>query len=296
MNKAVDLTVAEGASFTHRYVRTQGIRVHCVVAGSGDPVLLVPGWPQTWYAWRHVMQALAAQGYMAIAVDPPGLGGSDRPDQGYDTGSVARVLHQTMEQLGYERYHLVGHDVGMWIAFALASDYPGAVRTLAVTEAVIPGLAEAPPIFVAPEDNIFLWHFLFNQVRDLPELLITGREAAYLNFMFDRWAFRRDAVASDTYIQAYSSPGGLRGGFEYYRAIPETIRQNQLRALRPLQMPVLAIGAEYATKDAPMLTLMDHASDLRGAIIQECGHFVMEEAADEFNLHLLGFLEDHVAI
>ena len=169
MNQAVDTT-----DFSHRYVRVEGLRIHCVVAGSGEPVLLVPGWPQTWYAWRHVMQALAAQGFMAIAVDPPGLGDSDRPEHGYDTGSIAQTLHQVMAQLGFSRYHLVGHDVGMWIAYALACDHPDAVRTLAVTEAIIPGLAEAPPIFVAPEENIFLWHFLFNQVRDLPELRSSG--------------------------------------------------------------------------------------------------------------------------
>ena len=117
MNQAVDTT-----ELSHRYLRVEGQRIHCVVAGSGEPVLLVPGWPQTWYAWRHVMQALAAQGFMAIAVDPPGLGDSDRPEQGYDTGSVARTLHQVMAQLGFNRYHLVGHDVGMWIAYALACD------------------------------------------------------------------------------------------------------------------------------------------------------------------------------
>ena len=285
------MTTATDPDFTHRYVRTDGLRIHCVEAGSGTPVLLIPGWPQSWYAWRHVMRALAAQGYRAIAVDPPGLGDSDRPAQGYDTGNVARLLHQAMGQLGIERYHLVGHDVGMWIAYALASDYPQAVRTVTMTEAVIPGLAAAPPIFVAPADNIFLWHFMFNQVRDLPELLITGREAPYLNFMFDRWAFKRHAVASEVYIQAYSSPGGMRGGFEYYRAIPETIRQNEQRALRPLAMPVLAIGAEYATKDAPLQTLKAHATHLQGTVIDECGHFVMEEAADAFNEHLLAFLE-----
>jgi pimeloyl-ACP methyl ester carboxylesterase len=296
MNKAVDLISPIETHFVHRYVRVQGNRIHCVVAGLGDPVLLIPGWPQTWYAWRHVMRALAGQGYMAIAMDPPGLGDSDRPEQGYDTGSVAQILHQAMEQLGFSRYHLVGHDVGMWIAYALASDRPSAVRTLAVTEAVIPGLAEAPPIFVTPEQNIFLWHFLFNQVTDLPELLITGREAAYLNFMFDRWAFKRNAVAAETYIQAYSSPGGMRAGFAYYRAIPETIRQNKQRSLHTLTMPVLAIGAEYATGEAPFLTLKNYANNLRGVIIGECGHFVMEEAAQEFIHHLLGFLETNSAV
>ncbi|WAH56043.1 alpha/beta hydrolase [Pseudomonas silvicola] len=291
MNQAVDLVQSRQSDFTHHYVRAEGVRIHCVMAGSGTPVLLIPGWPQTWHAWRHVMQALADQGYLAIAVDPPGLGDSDRPEQGYDTGCVARRLHQCMLQLGHERYHLVGHDVGMWIAYALASDLPDAVLTLAVTEAVIPGLADAPSIFVAPEENIFVWHFLFNQVQDLPELLIAGKEAAYLNFMFDRWAFRRHAVDADTYIRAYSAPGGLRGGFAYYRAIPETIRQNRLRALRPLNMPVLAIGAEHATGDAPVQTLKPHAQNLRGALIAGSGHFVMEEAPEAFNGQLLDFLQ-----
>lgn len=293
MHNPIDQTPALESGFTHRYIHTQGLRLHCVTAGTGDPVLLVPGWPQTWYAWRHVMRALADQGYMAIAVDPPGLGDSDRPVEGYDTGTVAQQLHQCMQQLGFDRYHLVGHDVGMWIAYAMASDFAQAVRTLVVTEAVIPGLAEAPPIFVAPEDNIFLWHFLFNQVRDLPEFLIAGREVAYLNFMFDRWAFRRHAVAAQTYAQAYASPGGMRGGFAYYRAIPETIRQNKERARCRLTMPVLAIGAEHATQDAPLLTMQNHADYLQGEIIANCGHFVMEEAPVDFNHHLLTFLAGH---
>lgn len=295
MNAAIATPLSASDEFTHRYVRLDGKKVHCVMAGTGEPVLLIPGWPQTWYAFRHVMQALAEQGFQAIAVDPPGLGNSDRPERGYDTGNIADVLHRTMQGLGLTRYHVVGHDVGMWVGYALASDQPQAVRTLTVTEAVIPGLAPAPPIFVAPEQNIFLWHFLFNQVQDLPEALIAGREETYLNFMFDRWSFHRDAVASDVYIRAYSTPGGLRAGFDYYRAIPETIRQNLDRATRMLPMPVLAIGAEHATNDAPLVTLQGHASDLRGAIIADCGHFVMEEAPEAFLRHLLGFLREYAA-
>ncbi|MGC5703080.1 alpha/beta hydrolase [Pseudomonas sp. NFXW11] len=281
---------AETYELIHDYVRIDGQRIHCVRAGSGRPVLLVPGWPQTWYAWREVIQALAANGFQAIAVDPPGSGQSDRPEQGYDTGHVAGVLHRVMQQLGHERYDLVGHDVGMWIAYALASDQPQAVRRLAMTEAVIPGLAAAPPIFVAPEQNIFLWHFMFNQLRDLPEALIAGRERVYLNYIFDRWSHRREAVAAEVYIEAYAAPGGLRAGFAYYRAIPETVRQNLLRAERPLSMPVLAIGAEHATNDAPLLTLQGRATDLRGAIVADCGHFIMEEAPEAFLGHLLPFL------
>ena len=164
-----------GAEFAHRYVMVNGARLHCAIAGDGAGAA-VPGWPQTWFTWRHVMRALAGQGYMAIAVDPPGTGDSDRPATGYDTGAVAATLHQLMRQLGHARYQVVGHDIGMWVAYALASDFPDAVSRLALTEAVIPGLAPEPTIFAPPDQNIFLWHFMFNRLPDLPEALIAGRE------------------------------------------------------------------------------------------------------------------------
>ncbi|VWD19148.1 alpha/beta hydrolase [Burkholderia lata] len=291
MSAQLQSSQADAQGFSHQYVRIDGQRIHCVTAGVGTPVLLIPGWPQTWYAWRHVMQALAERGFMAVAVDPPGTGYSDRPQAGYDTGHTAATLHRMMVQLGFDVYQVAGHDVGMWVAYALASDRPEAVKSLALTEAVIPGLAPAPSIFAPPEENIFLWHFMFNQLADLPETLIAGRERAYLEFMFNRWSFRRDRVAVDVYIDAYSAPGGLRGGFSYYRAIPETIRQNQARAQRKLTMPVLAIGAEHATGDAPLVTMRDNATDLQGAVVPDCGHFIMEEAPDAFIGHLLPFLE-----
>ncbi|MBB1596431.1 alpha/beta fold hydrolase [Achromobacter sp. UMC46] len=274
----------------HQYVLVDGARLHCAVMGDGPPVLLIPGWPQTWFTWRHTMKSLAQAGYTAIAVDPPGTGDSSRPAQGYDTGAVASVLHRLMGQLGHTAYQVVGHDIGMWVAYAMASDFPEAIRRLVLTEAVIPGLAPAPPIFVPPADNIFLWHFMFNQVLDLPEALIAGREHAYLGFIFDKWSHRRDRVAADVYIDAYSAPGALRSGFAYYRAIPETIRQNQERAKVRLRMPVLAIGTEHATRDAPLITMRDNATDLTGVIIPDCGHFVTEECHEAFSEHLLAFL------
>ncbi|POA20292.1 alpha/beta hydrolase [Pseudomonas sp. FW300-N1A1] len=279
-----------GREYTHGYGHVDGIRIHYVTEGRGAPVLLIPGWPQTWLTWRHVMKALAEQGYQAIAVDLPGMGLSDKPAQGYDTGTTASRLHGLMHSLGHDHYAVVGHDVGMWVAYALASDFPQAVEKLVLTEAVIPGLAPAPSIFVPAEQNIFVWHFMFNQLQDLPEVLITGREARYLAYMFEKWSVRQDRVAVQSYVNAYSAPGGLRGGFAYYRAIPETIAQNQRRAGKPLEMPVLAIGAEHATNDAPLMTMKGNALDLRGAIVPGCGHFIMEEAHEAFVGHVLPFL------
>lgn len=276
--------------FQHHYAKVAGQKIHYVTAGKGEPVLLIPGWPQTWYAWRHVMTGLATEGYMAIAVDPPGTGYSDRPDRGYDTGAVATTLHGMMNQLGHKKYSVVGHDIGMWVGYALASDYPADIKKIALTEAVIPGLAPAPSIFVDPQDNIFLWHFMFNQVQDLPETLTAGKEKEYLNFIFDHWSYRRDRVATQTYIDAYSSPGGLRAGFAYYRAIPQTIAQNKQRAEKKLMMPVLAIGADHATRDAPQQTMQGLAVNLQGAMLSECGHFVTEECPEQLMTVLLPFL------
>ncbi|WP_394825213.1 alpha/beta fold hydrolase [Pendulispora albinea] len=276
--------------FKHTYTKVDGITLHHVHCGEGSPVLLLPGWPQTWYVWRHVMRALAKVGYRAIAVDLRGLGQSSRPTTGYDTGRVAADLHHLMRKLGHEHYPVIGHDVGMWIGYALASDHPEVVERLAILEAFIPGLARSPEIFLPQSQNVFMWHFMFNQLADLPELLIQGRERAYLSWMFDQWAYKRDRVAVETYIESYSSPGALRGGFAHYRAIPETSAQNERRAKTKLRMPVLALGAEHATADMPLTIMEPVANDLRGAILPGCGHFVPEEDPDALLAHVLPFL------
>lgn len=281
---------AAEAGFVHGYDRIEGVKIHHVGVGEGPPVLLIPGWPQTWYVWRHIMTALAGAGFRVIAADPRGIGQSGRPADGYDTGRAAADLHGLMRKLGHERYSVVGHDVGMWIGYALASDRPGAVERLAVMEALIPGLDAPPPVFMPRGENVFFWHFMFNQLPDLPERLIEGRERAYLAWMFEQWSYRREAVAFDAYAEEYSVPGALRGGFAYYRAIPETIVQNAERARRKLAMPVLALGGEHATAGIPLETMRSVATDVRGGILPDAGHFVPEECPEALLEYLIPFL------
>ncbi|MEB3865007.1 MULTISPECIES: alpha/beta fold hydrolase [Acinetobacter] len=277
--------------FQHHYTHIESKKLHYVTLGEGPAVLLIPGWPQTWYAWHKVMIELAKQGYQAIAVDLPGTGNSAPLDGSYDTGRIAKILSMLMTELEYPTYSVVGHDIGMWVAYALASDFPESVTRLAVTEAVIPGLAPAPPIFVEPSENIFLWHFMFNQTLDLPEALIAGREDTYLNYMFDKWSWHKDKVAIETYIEAYKIPGRLTAGFNYYRSIPETIRQNKIRETKSLDMPVLAIGAEHATDNAPYETMKKVSPHLTSTIVKDCGHFIMEEQSEKFSSLILDFLQ-----
>ena len=136
-------------TFTSRYVDTGELRLHAVTGGGGPPLLLVHGWPQTWYAWRMVMPALARD-FSVIAVDQRGIGLSDKPQGGYDTGTLAGDLVALMDALGHQRFAVYGTDVGMPIAYALAADHPGRLDRLVVSEAPLPGVSPSPPLFLPP--------------------------------------------------------------------------------------------------------------------------------------------------
>ena len=150
-------------TFTSRFVDTGQLRLHAVTGGQGPPLLLVHGWPQTWYAWRMLMPALARD-FQVVAVDQRGIGLTDKPPDGYDTGTLASDLVGLMEALGHRRFAMYGTDVGMPIAYALAADHPERLERLVVSEAPLPGVTPSPPLFLPPLLNARLWHLAFNQL------------------------------------------------------------------------------------------------------------------------------------
>src|SRR5262249_37359161 len=158
---APNLPSGFGETFESRYIDAGDVRLHAVVGGEGPPLLLVHGWPQTWYAWRLVMPALARD-FEVIAVDQRGIGLSDKPDDGCAVARLAGDLVALMDALGHERFALYGTDTGMPIAHALAADSPERVERLIVSEAFLPGIASALPLFVPPVLNARLWHLMFN--------------------------------------------------------------------------------------------------------------------------------------
>ena len=216
--------------FESRLVDVAGVRLHTVSGGHGPPLLLVSGWPQTWYAWRLVMPRLA-QDYRVIAVDPRGVGVSDKPYDGYDSAALASELVALMGKLGHERFALAGHDVGMWTAYAAAADHPGRVTRLVLAEANIPGVAPSPPLLGPEAANDRLWHFAFNRKRGLNEELIRGREHLYFGDQFAaKAAVPLPEAAVDLYVQTIArSADALRASFEFYRAIDEIMAQNERR-------------------------------------------------------------------
>jgi pimeloyl-ACP methyl ester carboxylesterase len=280
-----------GAGFEDRHADVGDVRIHYVTGGRGPTVLLVPGWPETWWAWRHVMPALADK-YTVVAVDTRGMGNSSRPPAGYDMTSVVADLRELMRQRGERRFHFVGHDIGVWIGYAMAAQHPEMVDRLVLIDSNIPGVSPSPTIFRAKADNTHSWHFMFNQLDDLPEMLIAGREREYLSWLYSNYAYRPDAVAMDEYIRAYSMPGAMRAGFAYYRALPQTIEQNRRHMQVRLDMPILAVGGDHGTADTAEQTLRPHASNLRGAVLSACGHYVPEECPQALLEHLVPFLRE----
>ncbi|MEH2333867.1 alpha/beta fold hydrolase [Nostoc sp.] len=268
--------------FEHRFATVDGDRLHYLIGGKTgkDVVILVAGFPESWYAWRKVMPLLATE-YEVVAVDLPGQGDSDRPENGYDTEALAAKLHSLLQQIGVERYFLAAHDVGAWVAFPYAALYGKEVRRLALLDAGIPGVTLPDALPTAPDRAWRTWHFAFHAIPDLPEVLIAGREREYLN-----WFLRRKvadpSIFSDAdmeeYLRALVAPGGLRAGLAYYRAAALSAKQNQvLIAKGKLKMPILALSADQGSIPDMSSLLKNFADDVHGGMVAHCGHFLPEE-------------------
>jgi pimeloyl-ACP methyl ester carboxylesterase len=284
-------------TFTSRYVTTGGLRQHVVVGGDGPPLLLVHGWPQTWYAWRLLMPALARD-FRVVAVDQRGIGLSGRPETGYDTGTLARDLAELMDALGHQRFAVAGHDTGMPIGYALAADHPDRVECLSVAEAALPGVGDSPAMFGDTAGNNRLWHIPFNRIDELNEQLVRGREHIYFGWQFTTKAAKRlPGYAVRHYVDTLArDPRALRGSFQWYRALDATITQNEQRVKRGrLTMPVLAVGGATSAGAgvAAMMNLV--ADDVRSVIIPGTGHWVAEESPERMLAALTGFLAPYRA-
>jgi pimeloyl-ACP methyl ester carboxylesterase len=279
-------------------VRLDGVGLHYVQGGEGAPVLLIPGWPQSWFAWRYVMPLLVAQGRSVIAIDPRGMGDSDHPANGYDMSTVAREVRAFIKTLGLDEngpIDVVGHDIGTWIGYALAADWPDCVRSLALFDGAIPGVTPPPPAGIPTEEiNDRTWHFAFNRLNDLPEILIAGRERPFLEWLFRAKSINGRAITPgdmDEYVRVNSLPGALRAAFSYYRTVisSDGLAENRQRAETKLEMPVLAFGAEFGVGEALFKTVRTIADDCRGGVFLGSGHYMPEETPEALVSQLTEF-------
>ena len=279
-------------TFTSRYIDVGDVRLHAVVGGSGPPLLLVHGWPGSWYYWRLVMPSLARD-FEVIAVDQRGIGLSGKPEEGYDAGTLANDLAGLMDALGHERFAAVGVDTGMLIGYALAADYPDRVVRLAVGEAPLPGITPPNPLVLPDQLVDRLWHIPFNQLKETNEKLVRGREDIFFGAEFSASAGtnKLPEYAVKYYVDGLaSSPEALHGSFQLYRAFGATAAQNQERKTRRLPMPVLAMGGAESLGSMAADTMKLTADDVHTLVIPGIGHWLAEQAPDELVAALAEFL------
>ncbi|MGA7042809.1 MAG: alpha/beta hydrolase [Nitrososphaeraceae archaeon] len=268
----------DNMTFSHHTVSVNDIKLHYVIGGHGDPVVLLHGWPETWYAWHLMMPALA-KNYTVIAPDLRGLGDSSKPPTGYDGKTVAEDIHQLVTKLGFKTLFLVGHDIGTQVAYSYAAAHPTEVKRLAVMELTIPGFA--------PPGRPPLWWAIFHQTPDVPEALVQGKEMIYLPWFYHGLSYNPAAITQadiNEYVSHYSAPGGMRAGFEYYRAFPQDAIQNQNYSKTKLPMPVLAVGGGYIpvlggniTMPSIIYGMKILAQNVTGIKVPNSGHFIPEE-------------------
>ncbi len=283
--------------FTHHYANLKDVRLHYVTSGQGQPVVLLHGWPQTWYEWRLLMPLLADR-YELIAPDLRGLGESSRPLTGYDKKTVAHDIWQLMhDHVGRERFAVIGHDVGAVVAFRVAADHPDAVTHLALLDVPVIGIHTDKLGGLAPAGQLPRWHHLFHLVPDLPEALTFGRERIYLEWFFN-WGVDQAGAFSDAdigeYVRAYAQAGAMRAGFNMYRALPQDIADNYatLSTGFKLPMPTLGLGGGGSRGRGELVveSLRLVALQVEGGAISDCGHFIPEEKPHELAERLRLFL------
>jgi pimeloyl-ACP methyl ester carboxylesterase len=281
--------------FRHEFSDVDGVRMHYVTGGSGPPLVLLHGWPQTWFAWREVMPALADH-FTVYALDLPGLGDSEGAPPSYDKATLARSVHGLVfGKLGLRGVRLVGHDLGAAVAFQYAAQFPDQVDKLAYLDLPLPG-----PAIDAATYRTLSWHIAFHSQPRVPEATVDDDVREYLELFYPQVAFGGtafggqgarspfDGAEIDEYARTYRRPRALHGGFELYRTLGRDVADNIAAA--PIATPTLLLTAQGLLEPtratvAPRMTTIVHAAEVPGA-----GHWLMEENPQFVVAELLRFL------
>lgn len=284
------MTGVEG--FTRGFATVDGVRMHFVSGGRADGRVLVlfPGFPQHWYAWRKILPMLGEH-YRIIAPDLPGQGDSDPPPS-FDTMSAAKLVRGLMQKIGVDRHFLVAHDVGAWVAYPYAALYGPSVEAFAILDTGIPGISLPDALPWSSDVAWRTWHVAFHNVAGLPEALIEGREQIYLNWFLERKA-ANPRIFSDADFEEYYRvfmANGLKGGLGYYRAVTKSAEQNrEFSASGMLNMPVLAVRADQGSMPDLVAQLQKIATNVRGTAVADCGHYLAEEQPEALARELRNF-------
>ena len=278
---------AQAEAIASRTSQVNGVELHYLTAGHGRAVILLHGYTQTSRMWRPIIPLLAAK-FTVIAPDLPGIGDSAIPADGLDMKNAAIRVHALAKSLGVERARVVGHDIGLMVAYAYAAQFPTETEKLVVMDAFLPGVAGWEDVY----NNPGIWHFRFN--GPTPEALVRGRERTYFDYFWNDFAADKthslpeaDRVA---YAAAYSRPGRMRAGWAYFVSFQQAATDFAQLSQTKLTMPVLAIGGEKANGKLLGEQMKIVATDATMVVLKDCGHWVLEEKPRETTDALMKFL------
>jgi pimeloyl-ACP methyl ester carboxylesterase len=270
-----------------RFANVNGVRLHYLVAGKGDPVVLLHGYAETSHMWRPLMAKLADTRTI-IAPDLRGAGQSSTPADGYTKAAMARDIHALTSKLGYQRVQIVGHDIGLMVAYAYAAQYPSEVERIALMDAFLPGIGNWRDVWLMRD----LWHFHFYGKTALA--LVRGRERIYFEHFWNDFAAdpKHSVPERDRriYAKAYARHGGMRSGFEYFRTFEQDASDFANFAKKPLLMPMLVLTGEKASGEFLIEQGRLVAKNVEGVVVRKSGHWLMEEAPDQVIPKLVEFL------
>jgi len=278
---------ASAQSPQSRFAEANGVRLRYLIAGQGDPVVLLHGYAQTSHMWLPLIAKLA-RNRTVIAPDLRGIGESATPPDGYTKAVMAEDIRALMQSLGLKRIRIVGHDIGLMVAYAYAAQHPAEVDRIALMDAFLPGVGDWRDVWLMRD----LWHFHF--YGETPLALVAGRERTYLEHFWNDFAADRNRSVPEAdrqlYAKAYGRPGGMRAGFEVFRAFERDAEDFARFALQPLTMPMLVLTGEKASGDGLIRQARLVASNVEGVVIRGSGHWLMEEAPDQVIPRLVEFL------
>lgn len=294
-----------GNPVKHARARVNGIRMHYVTAGQGEPLLLVHGTPKTHFYWYKLIPLLTEH-FTVIAPDLRGFGDTDKPEvgEGYDSRTNANDLAGLMTLLGYDRFHVHGEDRGAEFSYVLCATYPERIITVCIGEQVLSGLGlEEASFFTAEnvtakyeERGAWQWHIPFFWIEHLPEFLIQGKEREFWEWwmrgeMWNPNALGEEAV--EEWVRRLREPGGLRGTLETYRAGLKNAGINRELMKNKISMPILTIGAPEFSNEAVEENMQRVSTGVeRAEIFQECGHSLALEAPDRLAALLIEFMSN----
>ncbi len=264
-----------------------GVKLHYLSAGHGPAVILLHGYTQTSRMWTPIIPLLAEK-FTVIAPDIPGIGDSEIPKNGLDMKTAAIRIHALAKSLGVQRARVVGHDIGLMVAYAYAAQFPAETEKLVVMDAFLPGVAGWEDVY----NNPGIWHFRFN--GPTPEALVRGRERTYFEHFWNNFAADKNHSLPEAdraaYATAYARPGRMRAGWAYFVSFQQAAKDFAELSKTKLTMPVLAIGGEKANGTLLGEQMKIVATDAQMVVLKDCGHWVMEEKPKETIAALQKFL------